>query len=153
MGIDFDIIDVSGNLVDRYSIRWLDREWDENFSSTYSHHTIKVIIDYCDEEINKLTNKLSKLEIIINCWNETNFEKRKKMKIDLISSIDNEKEFYSTLEYFAEFYSNEYNDEITLSKSSTLLADFNYYSSFKSYFEHFKDFLLKYEGSKYEISY
>lgn len=153
MCADFDIIDETGNLVDRYSIKWLDREWNKNFWHIYSHSTIKNIIDYCDEEINKLTNKLNKLKIIINCWEETDFEKRKKMKIDLISSIDNEKEFYSTLEYFTEFNSNEYNDEIILSESSKLLADFDYYSSFKSNFMHFKDFLLKYKGSKYEISY
>jgi len=153
MGIDFDIIDVSGNLVDSYGVKWLVREWDKNFTSTYLHYTIKDIIDYCDKEINELTNKLSKLEIIINCRDETNFVKRKKMKISLISSIDNEKEFYSTLEYFSEFNYNEYDDEIKLSKSSKLLADFEHYLSFKSYFMHFKDFLLKYEGSKYEITY
>jgi hypothetical protein len=124
MGVDFDIIDESGNLVDRYSIKWLDREWDKNFSSTYSYSTIKKIIDYCDEEINKLTDKLSKLIIIINCWEEANFEKRKKMKIDLISSIDNEKEFYSTLEYLAEYDITEHDDKIKLNEGSKLMTDF-----------------------------
>lgn len=153
MGIDFDIINETGNLVDRYSIKWLDREWDKNFSSTYSHSTIKKIIDYCDEEINKLTDKLNKLKIIINCWEEVDFEKRKKMKIDLISSIDNEKEFYSVLEYLDEYDTNEYDDKITLSKGSKLVADYDRYSSFKSYFTHFKNFLSKYDKYKYEITY
>lgn len=157
MGVDFDIIDVSGNLVDRYSIKWLDREWDKNFCFIYSHSTINKIIDYCDEEINKLKNKLNKVKIIINCWEETDFEKRKKMKIDLISSIDNEKEFYSTLEYFSEFIINKYDDdnefEIKLRNNSKLIADYDNYLLYMDCFIHFKDFLLKYKEYKYEISY
>lgn len=153
MGVNFNIINESGNLIDKYGIKWLVENWDENFLSTYSNTSINDIEEYCDEEITKLRNIINKLKIIIDCWNETNFEKRKKLKINIISSIDEELEFYSTLEYFAEFNTNEYTtNKISLSEGSKLMSDYDYYSTHISHFVNFKDFLVQYRKYKFQIN-
>lgn len=153
MGIDFDIIDASNNLIDRISFKWLTDNWNKSFCSNYSGQSIKYIIEYCDEQITMLTDKINILQNILNIWNENDFDKRKKLKINLISNIDNEKEFYSTIEYFAEYDNDELSDCVKLSDGSKLLSDYDYYSSYKSRFVHFKYFLSKYIDYKYEISY
>lgn len=153
MGINFNIIDESGNLIDKYAIKWLVENWDVNFCSKYSNTSMNNIEEYCDEEIIKLKEKKNKLKIILDCWNETNFEKRKKLKINIISLIDEEHEFYSTLEYFSEFDTNKYTtNKITLSKGSKLMTDYDYYSLFISHFVHFKDFIVQYRECKFQIN-
>lgn len=151
MGFDLDIIDDYGNLIDSYSIKWL-HLWKYDFLKYNRNYSIEEFIEYCNEEINELTNKINKLHIILDCWNETNFEKRKKMKINLLSNIEDEKEFYSIFEYFIEFKIND-EDEIKLSKNSKLLCDFNNYSLYLTRFKDFKNFLVKYQSSKCYFSY
>lgn len=152
MGFDFDIIDNKGKLIDRYSLGWLIKNWNINFVSEYSGHSIKYIIKYCDEEIEILDNKINKLQNLLDVWNEKDFEKRKKLKINLISNICNEEEFYSVIEYFAEYKFDEYDRFVKLSDGSKLMADFDYYSTYKSRFVHFRQFLLKYINDEYEFS-
>lgn len=101
MGIYFDIIDEKENLINRHSLKWLTNNWNSNFCSYYLGHSIKYIIKYCDEEITMLDEKINKLQKILDVWNEDDFEKRKKLKINLILNIYDEKEFYSVIEYFA----------------------------------------------------
>lgn len=156
MGVDFDIIDKKGNLIDRHSLGWLIRNYNINFGSEYSKQSIKFIIKYCDEEIETLDNKINKLLYILDIWNENDFEKRKKLKINLISNIDQEEEFYSVLQYFSEFKVDEYDGLdrlVKLSDNSKLMSDFEYYSTHKYHFICFKQFLLKYINYDYEISY
>jgi hypothetical protein len=153
MGVDFDIIDEKGLLIDRYPLKWLIRDWNSSFSLDYLGHSIKYIIKYCDDEIIILDEKINKLQKILDVWNENDFEKRKKLKINLISYIDNEKEFYSVIEYFAEYDIDKYEGFVKLSDGSKLIADFDYYSTYKSYFTNFKNFLSKYINNKYDISY
>jgi hypothetical protein len=153
MGIDFDIIDEKGNLIDRYPLKWLTNNWNSSFCSDYLGNSMKYIIEYCDEQIIILDEKMNKLQKILDVWNEKNFEKRKKLKINLISNIDDEKEFYSVIEYFTEYEMDKYNGYIKLSDGSKLMEDFDFYSSYKSQFVRFKNFLLKYINNKYEISY
>jgi len=100
-----------------------------------------------------LYKKINKLQNILDVWNETNFEKRKKLKINLISNIDDEKEFYSVIEYFTEYDIDKNNGYVSLSEGSKLVADYDYYSTYKSKFVNFKNFLSKYINNKYEISY
>ena len=155
MVFDFDIIDKKGNLIDRYSLGWLLKNWNINFYSEYSGHSIKYIIKYCDEQIEILDNKINKLQYIIDIWNENDFEKRKKLKINFITNIDNEEEFYSVIEYFAEYKVDEYNGFVKLSNKSKLIVDYDYYSIYKSKFIYFRQFLSKYRECEYdyELSY
>lgn len=154
MGVDFDIIDKNGNLIDRYSIKWLAIYYNSSFCLDHSGCSIKYIINYCDEQIEKLIEKINILESIINIWNEKDFQKRKKLKIDLLSNINDEKEFYSIIKYFAEYdIEEDIVDYVKLTNNSKLIEDFNYYFSYKSHFTNFKDFLLKYQNCKYEFSY
>lgn len=153
MGIELEIIDELGNSIDKYGIKWLYLNEDD-YSHILHALTIKVIdvIKICDEQINELTNKINKLQIIMNCWNESDFEKRKKLKINLISSIDDESEFYNTLRYFAEYHTNSHDDTTRLIDGSKLIADIDFYSSQLSRFEYFKNFLTKYEKYKCKIT-
>jgi hypothetical protein len=153
MTIDFDIIDESNNIIDRYSMGWLIR-YDGNilFKSNYYKSSIKLLIEYCDEEINKLTHKIKKLELILDCWNEKNFQKRKILKINLISNIDDEKDFYSTLEYFTEYEVDECDNTIQLNNGSKLIADYDYNSLHILRFNNFKNFLLKYKECNHTFS-
>jgi len=141
MGFDFDVFDKKGKLIDRYSLGWLIKDWNINFLSEYSGHSIKYIIKYCDEQIAMLDNKINKLQNLLDIWNETNFEKRKKLKINFISNISDEEEFYSVIEYFAEYKVDKYDELIKLSDRSKLMADFDYYSTYKSKFVNFWQFL------------
>lgn len=153
MGFDLDIIDESGKLIDRLSLSWLIRDWDTNFFSANSNKSIEYIIVYCDEQIEVLREKVNKLQNIINIWKTTDFEKRKKLIIELLYDIDDEKEFYSMIEYFTEYDIVEYENCAKLSDGSKLMADFDYYSTYKLKFEYLKKFLLKHTDYKYEFSY
>jgi hypothetical protein len=153
MTVDFDIIDKSCNLIDRYSLGWLIRYYDVSFISNHYKQSINSIIQYCDEEIIKLTNKINKFEKILDCLNEQNFQKRKILKINLISNIDDENDFYSTLEYFTEYHMDEYNNTLQLNNNSKLMSDFEYVSLHILHFKNFENFLVKYKEYNYEITF
>jgi hypothetical protein len=57
------------------------------------------------------------------------------------------------IEYFAECDIDNNDGCVKLSDGTKLLADFDYYSTYKLKFDHFKHFLSKYINNKYEVSY
>lgn len=145
MGIDFDVINNKGHLIDRYSIKWLVR-YDCFFLSNYSsinirNINIKNIISYCDEQIDILKlkvyehNKIEKIKYL-------GLDEKKEYMVNLISNINSDEEMDGLIE---KIYMIVYENE----------EDSNY-STLQS-FESFKTFLEKYCESqnqyKCEISY
>jgi hypothetical protein len=154
MGLDFDIINYSNELIDRFSLGWLGRNYDVNFCHQYSNSNINEIIEFCDNQISMLNIKKNKLLLILNCWNENDFIKRKEMILRLLSNINKPKEFYETVFYFSDYTCCFDDDEnFELATNSKLIEDIDYCNCYISSFESFKNFLNNYIGFKFEISY
>jgi hypothetical protein len=142
MGIDFDIINDKGNLIDRYSIKWLVR-YDNFFLRDYSsiNMNIKNIILYCDEQIDILKLKIDKHKKIEKI-KYLDFDKKKEYMVNLITNINSDEEMDGLIE---KIYMIVYQNQ----------EDCNY--STLQIFESFKTFLEKYSNSqnqyKCEISY
>ena len=138
MGLDFDIINITGELINRYPIKWL-HYYDSSFINTFNrtNTNIKNIILYCDEQIHILKNKTYEFDKIDKI-KYLEFNEKKEYLMSLIVSTNDNEELNKLIDLI---YSIVYEK----------VEDSNY-STLKS-FESFKLFLEKYIEYKYEISY
>lgn len=140
MGCDFDIIDDTGNLIDRYSINWLIQYYDTDFFSNYSTSSIGVIIRYCNEEKEKNNFKLNKFKCLFDCICENDLDKKKTKIIEIIEKINDKEELQIILYCLNETKIED--DYIKL------------YEYYLNQFISFEEFLSKYNiGYKFEISF
>jgi hypothetical protein len=142
MGLDFDIVNITGELINRYPIKWLyyyDSSFINSFtrSNTNTNTNIKNIISYCDEHIYILKSKTDEFDKIDKI-KYLEFNEKKEYLMSLIVSTNDNEELNELIDLI---YSIVYEK----------VEDSNY-STLKN-FESFKLFLEKYIEYKYEISY
>ncbi len=130
MGIDFDIIDDKGKMIDRYAIKWLYRYDIEIF---YYANDIKNMIQYCNENIEILKLRVDKHEKIKKI-EYLEFYKKKEYLCNLINNTNTDEEINELIE-------NIYNRE-----------DKDHDHFLLDSFIRFKEFLEKYIDYNCEIS-
>lgn len=138
MGLDLDIIKDTGELIDRYPIKWL-YEYDISFFSLFGirfNNSTNAII-YCEEQIEILKvkvnefNKIKKIKYL-------EFDEKKEYLINLIGGTNNDVEINELIE---KMYQIIYED----------IDDIN--NDLLNKFKYFKLFLENYPSYKCEISF
>jgi hypothetical protein len=139
MGLDFNIITETGEIIDRYSINWLYYYDGNSFLNTFNFNkNILNVILYCNEQIailEKKTNGFEQVEKI----NNLEFNEKKENLAKLITNTNNNEEINDIIKkiYMVIFKETE---------------DLNHYKKLLGWFKSFKLFLEKYQGYKYSIS-
>ncbi len=138
MGLTFDIIEDTGELIDRYPIGWL-YNYDTSFFNLFqnvNNNPVDVIV-YCEEQIKILTEKLNESYKIgkIKCLE---FNEKKEYLVNLIVNTNNDEEINKLIEklYIIIYQDIEDNNLALLSKFKIL-----------------KLFSERYSNNKCEISY
>jgi len=144
MGINFDIIGKSNDIIDSYSLNWLVRNYNNNFISDNYHKTISSIILYCNEQINLLQLEQDNLNKIINL-EKNKFEDKKRELSKLILLSENNDILNDII--------NNCNDMFNygLSESNSLTDSITQINWHLNCFIRFKIFLEKYKDYNYEI--
>ena len=122
MGLDFDIIDDKGQLIDRFGIKWL-YHYNNNklFINNDNNNDIKKVILYCDEQIKILKFKVDENEKIKNL----EFVEKKEYLSNLINNTNNDEELYELIEKI-----HNKNEDEDANIDYYLLERFNFFKSF-----------------------
>lgn len=139
MGLDFDIIIENGDIIDRFSIKWL-REYDNDFLNLlYSNYSIEYIEFKCKNKMIDINKKLNVLLEIKQYVLEENLNQKKEIIKNIIDVQNNIDELNEIINYSADL--------------SWLESDIEYYEGMFDKYNSFNEFLTKYHNFKYEISF
>ena len=120
MGLDFDIIDDKGEIIDRYGIKWL---YDYDKSFIYNYIDIKIAILYCDEQINILKINVDECDKIKKI-KHLEFMQKKEYLSNLINNTNNNEELDELIE---KIYNQNYEN---IDNYLYLIERFKFFKSF-----------------------
>lgn len=97
MGFDFDIVKDTCELIDRFSIKWLNY-YDYSFINLfYKNNNVIDIITYCQEQIDILKKKVYEIEKIEKI-KHLEFDEKKRYLINLIENTNNDEDINGLIE-------------------------------------------------------
>jgi D-mannonate dehydratase len=132
MGVSYDIIEVETNqIVNTFGLKWLQNYTDFNIPKVERYD----MLDYCQEEIEKLSEKISELEI----QQSQTFTDMKDELISKIYPCNDEDELKEILQTFLD-ERNPNTDESNINHMEWLIH----------HFKSLQDFLIPYIFSSYE---
>lgn len=139
MGLDFDIIIENGDIIDRFSIKWL-RDYDNDFLNLlYSNYSIEYIELKCKNKMIDINKKIYVLLETKKYFLEENLNQKKEIIKNIIDVQNNIDELNEIINYFADL--------------SWLESDIEYYEGMFHKYNSFNEFLTKYQNFKYQISF
>ena len=146
MCVDFDIIKDTGELIDRFSIKWL-FQYDYLFFSlfrTIYNNPINTII-YCEKQIEILKEKVDEFDKLEKI-KYLDFDGKKKYLISLIENTNDNEEINKLIEKIHGIICQDVDDNN--------YNNYNYNNNeLLNKFESFKLFLEKYKNNKCDISF